>query len=112
MSDPDGPRPSGRGPLSFHPPSAFRSAPMLIVTRAGITEPELAHICERVESLGLRTHVSRGQHRVVIGCVGEEAVLAGVPPLALPGVESVTPVQKPYPLASRDWAADPARATT
>jgi 3-deoxy-7-phosphoheptulonate synthase len=85
---------------------------MLIVTRAGITEPELAHICERVESLGLRTHVSRGQHRVVIGCVGEEAVLAGVPLLALPGVESVTPVQKPYTLASRDWAADPARATT
>jgi 3-deoxy-7-phosphoheptulonate synthase len=85
---------------------------MLIVTRAGITEPELAHICERVDSLGLHTHVSRGQHRVVIGCVGEEAVLAGVPLLALPGVESVTPVQKPYTLASREWAADATRATT
>jgi 3-deoxy-7-phosphoheptulonate synthase len=84
---------------------------MLIVTRAGITEPELAHICERVASLGLRTHVSRGQHRVVIGCVGEEAALAGVPLLALAGVESVTPVQKPYTLASREAAADPARAT-
>jgi 3-deoxy-7-phosphoheptulonate synthase len=84
---------------------------MLIVTRAGITEPELAHIRERVASLGLRTHVSRGQHRVVIGCVGEEIALAGVPLLALPGVESVTPVQKPYTLASREAAADPTRAT-
>jgi len=84
---------------------------MLIVTRAGITEPQLAYICARVESLGLQTHVSRGQHRVVIGCVGEESALAGVPLLALTGVESVTPVQKPYTLAARESAADPARST-
>jgi 3-deoxy-7-phosphoheptulonate synthase len=84
---------------------------MLIVTRAGITEGELDHIRERVESLGLATHISRGQHRVVIGCVGEETALAGVPLLALPGVESVTPVLKPYTLAARESAADPARST-
>jgi 3-deoxy-7-phosphoheptulonate synthase len=84
---------------------------MLIVTRAGITEGELDHIRQRVESLGLQTHISRGQHRVVIGCVGEEAALAGVPLLALPGVESVTPVLKPYTLAARESAADPTRST-
>lgn len=84
---------------------------MIIVTRAGITDPELEHICERVTSLGLTPHVSRGEQRVVVGCVGDEAALAGVPLLALPGVESVTPVLRPYKLASREFAPDRSRAT-
>ena len=76
---------------------------MIIVTRPDTTEEELMHIREKVESLGLRTHVSRGTHRVVIGCVGDESALAEVPLLALHGVESVTPVLRPYKLASREF---------
>ena len=85
---------------------------MIIVTRAAITEPELDHICERVRSLGLTPHVTRGEQRVVVACVGDDAALTSVPLLALPGVESVTPVLRPYKLASRDFAADRGRATT
>jgi 3-deoxy-7-phosphoheptulonate synthase len=84
---------------------------MIIVTRPGVTEADLQHIRERVEALGLKTHVSRGAQRVVIGCVGDEAVLAEVPFLALAGVESVTPVLRPYKLASREFSAHP-HATT
>jgi 3-deoxy-7-phosphoheptulonate synthase len=76
---------------------------MIIVTRAGVTEADLQRIRDRVEALGLKTHVSRGEHRVVIGCVGDEDRLAEVPLLALPGVESVTPVLRPYKLASREF---------
>jgi 3-deoxy-7-phosphoheptulonate synthase len=76
---------------------------MIIVTRPGITETELQHIRDRVEALGLKTHVSRGEQRIVIGCVGDETVLAEVPLLALAGVESVTPVLRPYKLASREY---------
>ncbi len=78
---------------------------MLIVTRAGITNAEIAHIRGRVESLGLRTHLSRGVERVIIGCVGDESALANVPLLALAGVESVTPVLRPYKLAARGFAS-------
>ncbi|HTD62044.1 MAG TPA: 3-deoxy-7-phosphoheptulonate synthase [Gemmatimonadaceae bacterium] len=78
---------------------------MLIVTRAGITDAEIAHIRGRVESLGLRTHLSRGVERVIIGCVGDESALANVPLLALAGVESVTPVLRPYKLAARGFAS-------
>jgi 3-deoxy-7-phosphoheptulonate synthase len=84
---------------------------MLIVTRAGITDAEISHIRGRVESLGLRTHLSRGVERVIIGCVGDESALAGVPLLALPGVESVTPVLRPYKLAARGFAAAPTTVT-
>jgi len=80
---------------------------MIIVTRPEISEQDLARIRERVESLGLHTHVSRGAHRVVIGCVGDEDALAEIPLLALPGVESVTPVMRPFKLASREFGARP-----
>ena len=84
---------------------------MIIVTRAGVTEADLQRIRERVEALGLKTHVSRGEQRIVIGCVGDEDVLAEVPLLALAGVESVTPVLRPYKLASREFTPH-ADATT
>jgi len=79
---------------------------MIIVTRPKITEAELDHIRERIEAAGLRTHLSRGQHRTIIGCIGDEALLEEIPLRSLPGVESVTPVLKPYKLASREFVAD------
>jgi 3-deoxy-7-phosphoheptulonate synthase len=77
---------------------------MLIITRSGIPEGELAHICQRVASLGLHAHVLRGEQRTVVACVGDDAVLEEVPLLALPGIESVTPVLRPYKLASLEAA--------
>ena len=82
---------------------------MIIVTRKGVTTEELDHIRERVEALGLRTHISRGEHRTIIGCLGDEDRLEGVPLLSIPGVEAVHAVLKPYKLASRDFAAEPTR---
>ena len=80
---------------------------MIIVTRAGISDAELDRIRERVEGVGMRTHLSRGEHRTVIGCIGDEALLAEVPLLSLPGVESVTPVMRPFKLAAREFVAEP-----
>ncbi|HEU4697539.1 MAG TPA: 3-deoxy-7-phosphoheptulonate synthase, partial [Gemmatimonadales bacterium] len=77
---------------------------MLIITRPHTTERDVARICARIESLGLTAHVCYGEQRTVIACIGEDAVLAGVALLALPGIESVVPVLKPYKLASREGA--------
>ncbi len=82
---------------------------MILVTRKGITEEELDHIRERVESLGLRTHVSRGETLTVVGCIGDEERLQHVPLLSIPGVVAAHPVMKPYKLASREFAADRTR---
>ena len=76
---------------------------MIIVTRAGVTGAELDHIRERVEMLGMRTHISRGEQRTIVGCIGDETLLQEVSLLSLPGVESVTPILKPYKLASREF---------
>ncbi len=82
---------------------------MIIVTKRGVTQEELDHIRERVEALGLRTHVSQGEHRTVIGCVGDETRLQHISLLSIPGVEAVHPVMKPYKLASREFAAEPTK---
>jgi 3-deoxy-7-phosphoheptulonate synthase len=79
------------------------------VTSPGATDAQIDHIRERVESAGLRTHLSRGEHRTVIGCIGDEERLRAVPLLSIPGVETVHPVLKPYKLASREFAAESTR---
>ncbi len=79
---------------------------MIIITRPDISDDELDHIRERVESAGLHTHLSRGEHRTIIGCIGDEARLHEIPLRSLPGVESVLPVLKPYKRASREFSVD------
>ncbi|HEY0018024.1 MAG TPA: 3-deoxy-7-phosphoheptulonate synthase [Longimicrobium sp.] len=80
---------------------------MIIVTRPGVSDAELDHIRERIETLGMRTHLSRGEQRTIIGCIGDESLLQEAALLSLPGVESVHPVLKPYKLASREFTAGP-----
>lgn len=78
---------------------------MIIVTRANISEAELDHIRERIESAGLKTHLSRGERRTIVGCIGDETLIESIPLRSLPGVESVLPVLRPYKRASIDFAA-------
>ncbi|HEX5727042.1 MAG TPA: 3-deoxy-7-phosphoheptulonate synthase [Longimicrobiaceae bacterium] len=80
---------------------------MIIVTRPGVTDAELDRIREHVEGLGLRTHLSRGERRTIIGCIGDESLLEEAALRILPGVEQVLPVLKPYKLASREFSAGP-----
>jgi 3-deoxy-7-phosphoheptulonate synthase len=79
---------------------------MIIITKPSVTDAEIDHIRERIEAVGMRTHLSRGEVRTIIGCIGDESLLAEIPLRSLPGVESVTPVLKPYKLASREFAVE------
>jgi len=76
---------------------------MIIVMKANAPEEQIAEVCRRVEGLGFRPHLSRGEVRTIIGCVGDER---GKPRLQslelLPGVESVVPILQPFKLASRE----------
>ncbi len=80
---------------------------MIIITRHGVTEDELDHIRERVEALGLRTHLIRGEVRTVIGCIGDRGGLEHEALLSIAGVEAVHNVMKPYKLASRQFSVAP-----
>jgi 3-deoxy-7-phosphoheptulonate synthase len=76
---------------------------MIIVLKTGATQSEIDHVIEKIESLGLKPHVSKGVERTIIGAIGDEAPLRVQPLELLPGVERVLPIQKPYKLVSRDF---------
>jgi 3-deoxy-7-phosphoheptulonate synthase len=77
---------------------------MIIVTTPGITADALDRILQHVEAAGLRTHVSRGEHRTIVGCIGDEGALSEHGLTQLDGVDRVMPVLKPYKLASREFS--------
>jgi 3-deoxy-7-phosphoheptulonate synthase len=79
------------------------SIAMIIVTRPDATEEQIDHIVARIRSWGLKTEVSRGEMRVVIGVIGPEDKIREKPLGAFPGVESVTPVLKPYKLVAYEF---------
>lgn len=76
---------------------------MIIVTKPGASEDQIQHILDRINEWGLRSEVSRGAVRVVIGVIGPEDVIREKPIAAIPGVESVTPVLKPYKLVAHEF---------
>ena len=76
---------------------------MIIVLRHDVTEDQIKHIVERVEKLGLKPMVSKGEQRTIIGVIGPEDILRVTPLEVFPGVEKVMPVLAPYKLVSRDF---------
>src|SRR5687768_17422989 len=76
---------------------------MIIVTKPDATEDQIQHIIDRIVEWGFKTDVSRGEMRTVIGVIGPEDSIREKPIAAIPGVESVTPVLKPYKLVAREF---------
>jgi 3-deoxy-7-phosphoheptulonate synthase len=78
---------------------------MIIVLQPKTSEEQLQHVLERIGELGLKPHLSRGEQRTIIGVIGDEEKLQVEPLAAIPGVEQVLPVLKPFKLASREMHA-------
>src|SRR5262245_65359052 len=76
---------------------------MIIVLRPESTDAQIQHILDRIAELGFKPHVSRGQMRTIIGVIGDESKLQAEPLQAIPGVEQVLPILKPFKLASREF---------
>ncbi len=79
---------------------------MIIVMKKGSTPDQINHICEKVKDLGLNPQVSTGVERTIIGIIGPEDKIQIESLEVFPGVESVTPILKPYKLACRDFKAE------
>jgi 3-deoxy-7-phosphoheptulonate synthase len=76
---------------------------MIIVLKPNSTEQQIDHIVERIQELGFKPHLSRGEQRTIIGVIGDENKLQTEPLAAIPGVEQVLPILKPFKLASREF---------
>jgi len=79
---------------------------MIIVLKPHPTPELIGHVIERIEALGFTPHLSQGVARTIIGVIGDEDKLQVEPLQAIPGVEQVVPILKPFKLASREFHAD------
>src|SRR5207237_5675272 len=73
---------------------------MIIITQPNATEEQIERVVSRVREFGLDAQISRGASRVIIGVIGAEDRIREKPLAAMPGVEAIVPVEKPYKLAS------------
>ena len=76
---------------------------MIIVLKPEASESEVDHIIDRLRDLGLKSQISTGQERTIIGVIGDDRILHNQPLTALPGVESVLPILAPWKLVSREF---------
>jgi len=76
---------------------------MIVVLKPGLSQDEIHKVVERIESFGLRAHLSEGKERTIIGAIGDERLLADQTLESFPGVEKVLPILKPYKLVSREF---------
>ena len=76
---------------------------MIIVLKPDCTESQLQHVFAKIEEMGFRYDISRGAKRTLIGVIGEEDRLRNAPLRAIPGVEDVMSILKPFKLASREF---------
>lgn len=79
---------------------------MIIVMKPHPAPEVVEHVLERIAALGLTPHLSQGVSRTIIGVIGDEDKLQVQPLQAIPGVEKVVPILKPFKLASREFHAE------
>ena len=77
---------------------------MIIVMRQGAAQTDIEKVVRRVEELGYKVHMSRGEARTILGVIGaNEHELSEDAFQVMDGVEKTMRVMQPYRLASRDF---------
>ena len=76
---------------------------MIIVMSHQATKAEIDAVVERVEEIGLKTELSRGEERTVIGVIGGNAYAYREAFAHLSGIQEIIPITKPFKLASREF---------
>ncbi len=79
---------------------------MILVIRPDATLEQIEHVVEIVKELGFTPHMSRGESRTIIGVIGDETKPQAQNFSAIPGVEQVLAILKPFKLASREFHKD------
>lgn len=73
---------------------------MIVVMKPGATKEQVEHMIQRVEELGLKSHVIYGTERTVIAAIGDKRDEHRTSLESGPGVAEVVPILAPYKVAS------------
>jgi len=75
---------------------------MIVVMKPGANQRQIDHVIERIEQLGLRSHVIVGTERTVIAALGEKRDGAKQALETGDGVDKVVPILAPFKMASTE----------
>jgi 3-deoxy-7-phosphoheptulonate synthase len=76
---------------------------VIIVMRHDATPAQVADIVQQIEQHGMKSHLSSGEERTVIGVIGTNPFQLKDLFVEAPGVAEVIPITKPYKLSNREF---------
>lgn len=79
---------------------------MIVVMNPGAKEEEVTRITDKLKAMGYGVHLSTGENRTVIGVIGQRREEAAQAMEAMPEVERVVFITRPFKLAGREFHPD------
>ena len=79
---------------------------MLVVMRHGAPQEDIGRVVATIEEMGYQARPMPGKQRTTVGLVGNDGRVDGSRLAALPGVQEILHVTKPYKQVSREWKAE------
>ena len=76
---------------------------MIVVMKPGATQENLAAVVKKIESAGLRTHLSKGEEVTIVGVIGDKKIIANLELQMMAGVDKTVRITEKYKLVSRDF---------
>jgi 3-deoxy-7-phosphoheptulonate synthase len=76
---------------------------MILTLKSGVPKKDVDKVIAKIKELGYQPSLSRGTERVVIGVIGDKAILHKETFANMEAVEFITPISKPYKLVSREF---------
>ena len=76
---------------------------MIVVMKPGSSAENLAAVVNKIESAGLRTHLSKGEEVTIVGVIGDKKIIANLELQMMAGVEKTVRITEKYKLVSRDF---------
>lgn len=80
---------------------------MLIVMHSDASDDQIQRVCDTIQEMGYTARPMPGRQRTTVGLVGNDGRVDGSRLEALPGVQEVIHVSKPYKQVSREWKPEP-----
>lgn len=76
---------------------------MILTLKSGVKKSDVDLVIKKIRQLGMAPHMSKGAEKIVIGVIGENAIVHRDVFESMDSVEAVTPISKPYKLVSREF---------
>ncbi len=76
---------------------------MIVVMKTDSTVKNTSDVIRKIEELGFKPHMSKGEKKTIIGMVGNGKKADPQIFAVMPGVENVVPILQPFKLAGREF---------